>query len=188
MLPVILLLSACDNLGQLTLNFPAHVESIDGFSTDQEKLVTQRIQELVTEVGAPFVSLPGETPTGSAISISLVPKLSSTSQTGIVEAGGAVDYAMVPEGIGTIQMRSDMTIAGRATRKDHRCEIQIAAFVLDYVDDLLKPVLWHELGHCAGLNHESQTYQIMSAITYPMTYYSQSTVSHFISILTPELH
>ena len=50
--------------------------------------------------------------------------------------------------------------------------------------DDLESVLWHELGHCAGLVHVPQTGEIMYAYTNAFSTYSSDALSRFFTAIT----
>jgi hypothetical protein len=71
-------------------------------------------------------------------------------------------------------------IAGRATVDDEKCIVQIASVVADS-PELLVPVLWHEIGHCAGLDHDPKDGELMYKMTYSMRRYDEATIERFFT-------
>jgi hypothetical protein len=178
---VIFLVSACDNSGHFELKFPAQISEIKGFDGTETSEVTSRVDSLVKKVGTSFLVFPGEGNTGSTVRIQLVNDIQNTAETA---SSSHIDYAyaFIPggyRGVGGINR-----IAGRATRYSNECLVEISRFVVEYSDELLQPVLWHELGHCAGLSHDSKPYEIMSAITYTLNYYDDEKIARFIGLIS----
>ena len=178
---VIFLVSACDNSGHFALEFPAQISEIKGFDGTETGEVTTRVDSLVKKVGTSFLVFPGEGNTGSTVRIQMVNEIQNTAETA---SSSHVDYASVfipgnYRGVGGTNR-----IAGRATRYGNECLVEISRFVVEYADELLQPVLWHELGHCAGLSHDSKSYEIMSAITYTLNYYDDKKIARFISLIS----
>lgn len=175
---VIFLVCACDNSGHFSLEFPAQISEIKGFDGTETGEITTRVDSLVKKVGTSFLVFPGEGNTGSTVRIQMVNEIPNTAETA---SSSHIDYASVFIPSGYRGVGGSKRIAGRATRYGNECLVEISRFVVEYTDELLQPVLWHELGHCAGLSHDSKPYEIMSAITYTLNYYDDEKIARFIS-------
>lgn len=74
------------------------------------------------------------------------------------------------------------TRAGLATVYEDHCSVQLSKEL--HKDENLsyyKAVLWHELGHCAGLKHDEKPEEIMSAVTKKFSAYSEEIINRFIN-------
>lgn len=176
---VTFLVSACDNLGH-SLSFPAQVSGIAGF--DDSSLVTERVDKLLDTAGNKFLVYSESGSTGSTIKFALVDDIPKQSETAAHVDFTTVIMPSISE-IGARGVAGQTRVAGRATRYGSECLVEISRFVLEYGDELLQPVLWHEIGHCAGLPHDSTANEVMSAITYPLGHYDQEKIDRFIKQL-----
>jgi len=163
------------------LSFPAQISEIKGFDGTEAGEITTRVDSLVKKVGTSFLVFPGEGNTGSTVRIQMVNEIQNTSETA---SNSHVDYAYVFIPGEYRGVAGNNRIAGRATRYGNECLVEISRFVVQYTDELLQPVLWHELGHCAGLSHDSKPYEIMSAITYTLNYYDDAKIARFIELIS----
>lgn len=136
------------------LQWPATLGGMEGFSESQKTHVLDAISELNGKIRRTFVS-----PTG----------LQSSNQ-------GSPIYIKFEE---NIPERTNV-IAGRATVDGEKCVIQISSVVASN-PDLLEPVLWHELGHCAGLDHDPKEGEIMYKTTRSMKSYDEGAQSRFFT-------
>lgn len=160
-----LLLVGCGRTAP-ALQWPAHVDSMEGFSDSETSKMKQYITSLNGSLGDNAVLVDGNQ--GSAITIKLVTDFSSSTS-------GTATSDQMPASTG-------LMIAGRATLTDGHCTIEIGKFIAeDNTKDYFQPVLWHELGHCAGLVHVSDSQQIMSPTTLTWETYSKDELSTFIS-------
>lgn len=92
------------------------------------------------------------------------------------EAGGSPIYIRFAQ---TIPEQTS-AIAGRATVEGDKCVVQISSIVAND-DSLLVPVLWHELGHCAGLSHDPTKGEVMYKVTYSMREYDKPAFDRFFT-------
>lgn len=71
--------------------------------------------------------------------------------------------------------------AGYAILTDSSCTVELSKQIfINERADYIESVLWHELGHCSGLAHDSGNGEIMSATTAPFSSYSSEAVSRFL--------
>lgn len=70
--------------------------------------------------------------------------------------------------------------AGYATVEDDKCTIEISrvVFEADKVD-YRKPVIWHELGHCAGLSHDPKEGEVMYRSSSELKNYTADALTRF---------
>ncbi|MBI4404712.1 MAG: matrixin family metalloprotease [Deltaproteobacteria bacterium] len=73
---------------------------------------------------------------------------------------------------------------GLATRDECGCTIQLSEKIFNPSKQLFKSVTFHELGHCAGLNHSSQTGDIMFPVAYPFHSYTAPAFDKFLDDLS----
>lgn len=178
--------TSCAKYESPTLDWPAQVSSISGFTdTDRESVVgiidelnqhfdsaPVAIAEAVNNTSA--VQAQNSSPTGSVIQIELVDTI--LPQSSAVTPIGATHDIRVQN----LQSATGYRIAGRAELEHGKCHVLIARFVNDTPGQaLLIPVLWHELGHCAGLGHVEAVNQIMSPSTGSPARYSAAVLETF---------
>lgn len=152
LLIVALLCVSCAQGQREPLKWPVTLVGIEGFSEDQQTRVLDAIDELNAEVSQTLVVHGTHARGGSPVTIRWAKEIP--------------------------QMAS--TIAGRAFLDSEKCTIQLADVVAKS-DSLLKPVLWHELGHCAGLQHDPSEGEIMFRRTDYMENYDNSALSRFFA-------
>jgi hypothetical protein len=77
------------------------------------------------------------------------------------------------------------TQAGLAIIEDETCTIQLSRslFTDSAHPTYLMPVVWHELGHCAGLLHNPSAGEIMFSSTVPFENYSEEEIKRFFADL-----
>ncbi len=173
------LLSACGANQPLT--WPAQIPSIEGIEGDSLTWVQDKIVDLNTEIGSPVLTVgPGS---GSPIYIRKVEDFGNVA--GFTHLGdlhldqNEFAYIRVPGVRGTL---GTSRIAGRATLTSQQCTIELASFLMKPESkDLLHPVLWHEIGHCAGLPHVSEEGEMMSPLTLPISRYSSEHLTRFFA-------
>jgi hypothetical protein len=176
-------LSGCGT-ERIQLQWPAQIISIDGVSAASLSTLTSQISELNTQLGRDVLSI-GNTGKGSPISIAKVNTFSDPSTAPTSQADFA-EISLSDLGMRVRAAASNTTIAGRATLTVESCSIQLAAFLFDKPEnkDLLSAVLWHELGHCAGLGHLTEVAEVMSPITLPLSRYSKEKLQRFFHDFT----
>ena len=72
---------------------------------------------------------------------------------------------------------------GLATLFTHKCLIQLSRILFSEMKKYLVPALWHEIGHCFGLDHVSEPQQIMSESVMPFSFYKEEQIQNFIQLL-----
>lgn len=71
-------------------------------------------------------------------------------------------------------------IAGAAYVGGSQCRIDIPERTFDAGEDFLTTVIWHEIGHCYGLNHVSDPNDIMYKSVGSIQYYSDQQKQNFL--------
>lgn len=145
--------TACGNLSDSGTGWPARIVSVDAGDSASEDLVRQDMKDLETEAKRTLF-VDGE-PSGSKpvlqITIRRVP-----------------DWTDAPRR------------AGYATMEGDSCLVELAERLFTTHAVYRKTVVWHELGHCAGLNHDPDEGEVMSATTSAFSSYDAATLERFI--------
>ncbi|MBY0372257.1 matrixin family metalloprotease [bacterium] len=169
---VVLVLSGCGQWRATALRWPARINSMQGFDSSESSAVHTVITSLNSQIGLSILNISGGT--GSDINIRFVTSFDSE-----VAAASHVDYAYIKmPGRGIAGTR----IAGRATLTAENCLIELGDFIFND-DELMQAVLWHEIGHCGGLQHVKEDGEIMSPVTKPFNQYSSDKVQRFFGDL-----
>lgn len=131
------------------LPWPAQVVSIEGFSAAGTEQVLAAIKNMNQKMGKEAVS-------------------QSEGE------GFKIQIRMVTPNEGT------KTRAGFATVYSDLCEVEISSALFESGSpDYLEPVVWHELGHCAGLSHDPSPGEVMYKTTAPNGSYSSDSLMKF---------
>jgi hypothetical protein len=153
------LIAGCSKKGHSYLQWPATLGGLEGFSEPQKERILGAISDLNLKIRRTVVAPQGLQTQDSSSGSDGSPIFIRFEQD-------------IPE--------QKNVIAGRATVDGEKCVIQISSVVADN-DDLLVPVLWHEVGHCAGLDHDPSKGEIMYKTTYTMDHYDESTLNRFFA-------
>lgn len=141
----------CGKFRQPSLDWPATVVAVENFSSQEEGIVLDAIDGLNTKAGRAILT---DSPGGSPITIRW------------------------SKNIPQMANRGEVHVAGRATITSDDCTIEISSIVTHSSEKLI-PVLWHEVGHCAGLVHDVADGEIMSTFTSPLDHYSPEALGRF---------
>lgn len=76
-------------------------------------------------------------------------------------------------------------VAGTALRKSRECIITI--YPVTFERNMLKSVLWHEIGHCANLKHFKKENDIMYKSAKAFEQYDEYTVKRFVKRLNNKI-
>ena len=77
---------------------------------------------------------------------------------------------------------SKVITIGQATISKDQCTIELSEWVTTD-PDWLHTTLWHEIGHCFGLNHVSEEHQIMSSMATPFDEIERAAIDLYIAAL-----
>lgn len=78
-------------------------------------------------------------------------------------------------------------ILGLATVSIYKpCRIQITTRTFNYGQDVLDSVIWHEIGHCYGMDHTNDENDIMYQYAKPLSMYSKDVINNFLRRLHEE--
>lgn len=156
-LAILVVLTSCGKNGAPRLSWPATLGGMEGFSDTQRESVKSAISQLNLKIKRTMVSPAGlQTQNGSSEGSPIYFRFADS----------------IPE--------QKNVIAGRATVDGEKCIVQISSVVADN-NELLVPVIWHELGHCAGLDHDPKAGEVMYASTVSMKNYDQATLGRFFT-------
>lgn len=78
-----------------------------------------------------------------------------------------------------VSFGSQSRILGKATRALERCTIELDDRLFSVLGKYLEAVIWHEVGHCAGLGHETEAGHIMSPYAAPLDSFEQDELDYF---------
>ncbi len=139
--------------GTQRTEWPAYVTSLDGFSEEELQEVRMSIDKLNAESDRPLVILDGEP--------------AQTSYLIHIERSNP--------------WPNEPLTAGITMRDDDLCSVALSTELFkseraNYVDS----VVWHELGHCAGLTHNPTEGSMMFATAKPFTFFSSDALRSFI--------
>lgn len=131
--------------------WPGHLRNISGFSESEKARILSAIESLNEKAGKEILS---ENESDSNFSVE-IQKVSAASW--------------------------PQSRAGFATVKTTDCKIEISdALFTNNKSDFLYPVVWHEIGHCAGLDHSSEEGAIMAPTTSILASYPSNIITKFI--------
>jgi len=73
--------------------------------------------------------------------------------------------------------------AGLATYDGTFCKVELNESVFsESYRSYLEPVLWHELGHCAGMDHDPKLGELMYYLASPKNFYTVDAISRFMEV------
>lgn len=139
--------------------WPAYIESISGFSADEKAQIEEAIDYINTTAGKTILTTT-EAPQAFRIAIRRT-ETPAENQT-------RLGRAFFVQGV--------------------KCTIEITALSFEVEDkDLMKPLLAHEVGHCAGFDHVDEEGSIMFPHTRPLFAYATSAMSGFFQMLVDKV-
>lgn len=168
-LTFVVVVSVC-GCGQST-NWPSNIIIEDGFSEYEHSRVVKAITEFNRHVGSDALQINNP-------SLSFVTRIRAVSH--------------IPEQERSIHSSACRrlyrgAIAGQATTWKNRCNIEMIQTLL-YSKDSLYPLLWHELGHCFGLDHVLEEREIMYYSLTPLDFLSSGALGRFFQSVKTAVH
>lgn len=145
--------TACGNLSNSSTGWPARLVAVDGGSEAATATLRDDLSDLSAAAGRQLF-FEGETMESRPIL--------------------KITIRRVPD------WRDAPRRAGYATTAGDTCLVELADRLFGTHRDFRKTVVWHELGHCAGLEHDDQTGEIMSATTSTFSSYDATAIKRFI--------
>ncbi|MSP18073.1 MAG: hypothetical protein EXR74_00735 [Bdellovibrionales bacterium] len=71
--------------------------------------------------------------------------------------------------------------AGLATYDERSCTVELSRMLFtEGFSSYLEPVLWHELGHCSGMGHDSKDTELMYRLASPQESYGSDAIDRFM--------
>jgi hypothetical protein len=145
--------TACGNLSNSSTGWPARLVAVDGGSEAATATLRDDLSDLSAAAGRQLF-FEGETMESRPIL--------------------KITIRRVPD------WRDAPRRAGYATMAGDTCLVELADRLFGTHRDFRKTVVWHELGHCAGLDHDDETGEIMSATTSMFSSYDTVAIERFI--------
>ena len=130
--------------------WPAHIASMEGMSEEEQAEVRKAVDELNALAETTVVTFEP-----SAANYGIVVKKNDPSQ--------------------DVENR-----AGFALVSPQNCNIDLSSVIFNSdKTEYIRPVIFHELGHCAGMNHSEDESDIMFKATVPNSSYTEEAISKF---------
>lgn len=161
------LIISCGEESQQLNTWPAQLISVSSFSGAHEALIYKIISEFNENSEKNLISIdPIET--DYKISIKYVTEIVPLEGEEIQDE---LSFVGSPD-----------LVAGKTYRNPNYCEILISNAALEE-DGYLEAILLHEIGHCMGLEHVPEQFEIMSNHVYPISLYTVEKRENFYSMV-----
>jgi len=148
------------NYGKVGINWPANISGFSGFEDKDQNDIISAINDLNTRNYRPFLSFNNE-----------------------YSENQKIYFKMMKNDL--VKEQDSNTIVAQAYVELNKCTIEVFPSAL--YGDILKIVIWHELGHCSGLNHSDNPNDIMYWLVASTSTYNQSSIDRFVFNLTKSL-
>ena len=149
-LSVLLLCIGCGNNRQDQAPWPAKI-TIKGFSEAERSAVLEQLTGFSTTMGSEVFYF-DDRPGQFQITITKVDPTPETSSR-----------------------------AGLATYDERSCDVELSTTLCtEGFSRYLEPVLWHELGHCSGMGHDSKDTELMYRLASPEGSYGSDAIDRFM--------
>jgi len=141
-------------------HWPAEITSCENCTQEETDLVFSSVEELNSKSGSNLVALKKD-----------------SAETKFAIKLFFVDSVALQE-----SSESKNTRAGLATVYPDRCEVQLSRDLHKAENShYFKAVLWHEMGHCAGLDHDKNEEDLMFSVTKKFQAYTDETLIRFFN-------
>ncbi|MBM4304771.1 MAG: matrixin family metalloprotease [Deltaproteobacteria bacterium] len=152
-LALLVLVSACGVAPEKKAPWPASVR-LENLTDVEQSRITQSLKQISTTLGIELFNFDSR-PSQFQLTIT----------------------RMTPEGRNVSQ-------AGVATYNGTFCKVELNELVLQSsYSSYFEPVLWHEIGHCSGMEHVENSKEIMYPFANPRSFYSETSISSFFQSL-----
>lgn len=168
MVTVVILVSGCGNIGHSYVQWPVDLSQVSNFSDSQKQLVMDVIDQFNNGTNQTLIT------TSNTQAVSSIQILDEQS------------IGQVPSSLSDVASGL-ATIAGQAAIQTNLCTVKILDMVAQN-DDLLKSVLLHELGHCAGLVHVPEQGEVMYKEATPFSQITQDAIERFFAQITASVN
>jgi len=145
--------------GKNSIYWPANISGFSNFDKTEQDSIIGAINDLNIRSPRPFLSFTNEYPENQKIY-----------------------FKMIDQDLE--KQNGNITVA-QAYVQLNKCIIEIFPSAFD--SDILKFVIWHELGHCSGLEHSQSSKDIMYWLVKPPSSYDQMSVDRFLLNLSKSL-
>lgn len=170
LLVVFLLVASCAKNRQA--NWPARVAGLQGFSQSEETEVTASLYKLNNLAGTTVVEPSKEMNGGYPIYFELASlDYAETKRVG---------HARFSDSECTVTLAPDLFLPESETYGTN----QNGRHTLTAANAMLDAVVFHEVGHCAGMGHSSKKEALMYPVTGPLYEYSQALQDFIAELLT----
>lgn len=79
-------------------------------------------------------------------------------------------------------------VLGLANPQQNSCAIILSERLFHEYEETLKTVVWHEIGHCAGLEHSKKEGDIMYYQASEFSRYTKESIYNFVADVITSLH
>lgn len=155
----ILLVINIVSCGKSSISWPANIKEFSDFDKNDQNDILLAINDLNMRNSRPFLSFSNEYPGNQDIYFKMMDQ--------------------------DLPSNDGNTIVAQAYVELNKCTIEV--FPSAFKDNILKPVIWHELGHCSGLEHSDSNSDIMYWLVAPFLMYNENSIKQFLFNLTKSL-
>ena len=150
---VVTFVSGC---GAKHANWPAKMVALNNFDATNEQIVVDSLHRLNAKDEKPLLLVDGETsPDAFPVTIEM--------------------HAPWP---------NEPLTAGITYREEESCRIALSTELFKSVrQDYVDSVIWHEVGHCAGLSHDPKEGSVMYATARPFKLFKETALKEFFGEL-----
>jgi len=147
--------------GKNCISWPAKIEGFENFTENDKSNIISLINDLNSRNSKPFLSFTEDIVNHQKITFKMVDHSESDSKNGL-------------------------NIAGQAYVQQETCVIEL--FPTAFENQILESVVWHELGHCAGLEHSPNPDDVMYYMVTPFSLYKETAIDKFIFDISKPLN
>lgn len=125
-----------------------------------------------------YINVPQAEQTATAHALAQLQIQSKNMQ---IQFGTEDSHNIIVQHVSNIEVdrRFNAFILGVAWIDEKPCRIQMAERTYFYGQDWVNSVLWHEIGHCLGMDHHENEEDIMYKYAKPLPRYTQESLQEF---------